>query len=326
VLGASPQIRLIDAVPAAIAPGTTGHVVTMTVENVGLDPLDVTSENLQFFDSMAMDVSSDYLVVPNPFNPTMIAIGATEAFTFLVGAHPTAMLGTVTIDGEIVTVDQVSLAVVFDVGADTPDTWDVQSAEAEIRTVDALPMTVSQGGSGYQIDVTVENSGLAPTIVAVLALTFTGSADRTGEYTVMADAMNPGTIPAGTVEAFSFSVDVDPAATIETILIDAAFVGLDSATGALITDADADVTDTWDVIVCAVPVCGDCNGDGVTSILDALQAAQHAAGLITLTGLAFSSCNVIGVSEPAPGAVVDVIDALTLAQAAAGVPVALTCC
>ena len=45
-------------------------------------------------------------------------------------------------------------------------------------------------------------------------------------------------------------------------------------------------------------------------------------------GASFTSCNVIDAIEPAPGAVVDIIiiDALTLAQAAAGLPVTLVCC
>ena len=66
--------------------------------------------------------------------------------------------------------------------------------------------------------------------------------------------------------------------------------------------------------------------DLVVTILDALVAAQHAAGLITLTGIDFTNCNVFGLLEPDPAAVVDIIDALSLAQFAAGLPAVLTCC
>jgi hypothetical protein len=72
--------------------------------------------------------------------------------------------------------------------------------------------------------------------------------------------------------------------------------------------------------------CGDCNQDGVVSILDSLAAAQIAAGVFTPTPEQFNYCNVQGTLSPAPGAVVDVLDSLTIAQYAAGLPVTLTCC
>ena len=64
----------------------------------------------------------------------------------------------------------------------------------------------------------------------------------------------------------------------------------------------------------------------MVTILDALVAAQNAASLVALSGAAFSNCNVIGLLEPDPGAVVDILDSLTLAQFAAGLPVTLMCC
>jgi hypothetical protein len=77
---------------------------------------------------------------------------------------------------------------------------------------------------------------------------------------------------------------------------------------------------------CPVTSCGDCNGDGIINIVDALFAAQHAVSIIVLTGVDFSNCNVVGLTEPDPGAVVDVIDALNVAQVSAGLPVMLACC
>ena len=71
---------------------------------------------------------------------------------------------------------------------------------------------------------------------------------------------------------------------------------------------------------CQVIVCGDCNGDGTLSILDALIAAQHGVGALILVGQAFDSCNVDGDMD------VDVLDALLLAQGASGLPVSLVCC
>jgi hypothetical protein len=66
-------------------------------------------------------------------------------------------------------------------------------------------------------------------------------------------------------------------------------------------------------------VCGDCTGDGTVSVLDALAAAQHAAGVITLPGAQLLDCDVDSDGS------VQVLDALRVAQSAAGIPVTLTC-
>lgn len=77
---------------------------------------------------------------------------------------------------------------------------------------------------------------------------------------------------------------------------------------------------------CPLSRCGDCNVDGVVDVIDALFAAQHAVGLISLQANPFANCNVAGLIAPDPGAVVDITDALKIAQAAAGLGVTLTCC
>jgi len=119
---------------------------------------------------------------------------------------------------------------------------------------------------------------------------------------------------------------VDVAASLETITIDAGVDGTTTANGAPCSDPDADTTDSWLVVTCAPTLCGDCNIDGVVNILDALMGAQNAALIIALAGQEFTNCNVIGDLEPLPSAVVDILDALTIAQFAAQLPVTLTCC
>ena len=66
-------------------------------------------------------------------------------------------------------------------------------------------------------------------------------------------------------------------------------------------------------------VCADCDGTMTVTILDALVAAQHSAGLIVLTGTQFVSCDVDLTSS------VTILDALVIAQVAAGLPAALMC-
>lgn len=71
----------------------------------------------------------------------------------------------------------------------------------------------------------------------------------------------------------------------------------------------------------AVPaqICGDCDGDQVLSIIDALRAAQIGAALITPTPADLAVCDVDSDTD------IDVLDALRMAQAAAQLPVPLTC-
>lgn len=70
--------------------------------------------------------------------------------------------------------------------------------------------------------------------------------------------------------------------------------------------------------------CGDCNVDGVTdTILDALTASQIAVGIVIPSGRQALCCDTNAL--PAASPVIDIIDALLIAQAATGIPVLLTC-
>jgi hypothetical protein len=195
-----------------------------------------------------------------------------------------------------------------------------------IPLVDTAATTVILGQTGVPVTVDVENltGSLVDSLTATLS--FTGTADRTSEYTVTPDPANPTSVAAGATETLLFHVDVSPGATEEIITLDADAAGFDTGAAVAVQVTGADVTDTWEVLGCQAPSCGDCSGDLTVSILDALFAAQHAAGLITLTGTDFSNCNVTGTFEPDPTAAISILDALTLAQFAAGLLPALTCC
>jgi len=128
--------------------------------------------------------------------------------------------------------------------------------------------------------------------------------------------------PGGTPHLYDWdsAADVPPAPMPVPVVFEIT-VDDGSTMGACTSSFEVDNSPT-----CAPTTCGDCNGDGLVTILDALVAAQHAAGLTMLTGLDFTNCNVIGLVEPDPGAMVDILDALTIAQSAAGLAVTLMCC
>ena len=199
-------------------------------------------------------------------------------------------------------------------------------ADLQVRTVDAADDPVLQGATASPVTVSVENVGgnLADTVAVTLS--FMGSVDRTAEYSVVPDPLNPTSIGAGATEVFAFAVDVSPTASLELITIDGNVTGNDTVCSAPVADAGADTPDTWTVVDCLTTICGDCNGDMMVTILDALTAAQHSAAITLLFGVDFTNCNVVGALEPDPAADVSILDALTLAQTAAGLPVTLSCC
>jgi hypothetical protein len=68
--------------------------------------------------------------------------------------------------------------------------------------------------------------------------------------------------------------------------------------------------------------CGDCNLDGQRNVLDALEAAQIAVGIMLPTLEQTLSCDV----EPTPpDGDIDILDALYMARKATGLPVSLGC-
>lgn len=71
--------------------------------------------------------------------------------------------------------------------------------------------------------------------------------------------------------------------------------------------------------VCAQNLCGDCNLDGTRDVLDALVAAQVSAAIRTISGPERDACDVDSDLS------VDILDALAIAQCAAGLPCSLSC-
>ncbi|MCD6467171.1 MAG: PKD domain-containing protein, partial [Methanomicrobia archaeon] len=117
---ASFDILTISTAPTEIKQGDTGINVTMVVANTGQAPALVTLTDLEF----TFDV--DYTVVPDPSNPTSIAGGTSETFSFDVNSTYDATTGLVVIDGYIEGIDIATGNPISDGTADTPDQWIVE--------------------------------------------------------------------------------------------------------------------------------------------------------------------------------------------------------
>jgi len=114
------NILTIDTNSTEIKQGDAGIVVTMTVENTGGAVALVTLTDLEFtFDT-------DYIVVPDPLNPTSIAGGTSETFTFAVDCVYDATTGVIVIDGYIEGIDTATGMPISDNTAITIDQWYVE--------------------------------------------------------------------------------------------------------------------------------------------------------------------------------------------------------
>jgi hypothetical protein len=126
VVGARPEVRLVDAVATQVPQGASGEPVHLTVENVGLTDWVPGAIALSFVGTA--DHSSEYTVTADPANPTLVAAGATEILTALVDVSPTATAGVITIDvAQLDGSDVVTGRTQGDTGADVTDTWEVLS-------------------------------------------------------------------------------------------------------------------------------------------------------------------------------------------------------
>lgn len=79
-------------------------------------------------------------------------------------------------------------------------------------------------------------------------------------------------------------------------------------------------------------ICGDCNGDGSVTVLDALVAAQVAAGFDTsrYPGMSLEACDVAAPQRVCSGPacsppVITILDALRIAQWSLGIGAPLLC-
>lgn len=112
-----------------------------------------------------------------------------------------------------------------------------------IESITTSPATVSQGQTGISVSMLVRNLSTAAVNNLTGQLTFTGSADRTGDYTI--PALTPLTLAGGSVTTLTFIVEVKANATLETVTINGAVQG--TISGSPVSASGTLQTDTWTV-------------------------------------------------------------------------------
>ena len=186
----------VDSVqtPATIDQGQRGISVSVTVSNL-LDAQTATAliDSIKLvFRNSTVDVSSQYIVIPDANNPDTLAGGATDTFLFTVDVTAVADTGTITIDAEAYGRDGNSLqAVDHTTGAISPGSWVVRKAGSfQIASITpSQPAVTTSMSKAWSIRMAVSNtsgSNITPTLdksVTFIRL-LNGSTDVTDEYVI----------------------------------------------------------------------------------------------------------------------------------------------
>jgi hypothetical protein len=207
-----------------------------------------------------------------------------------------------------------SAATVTGVRLDASGTGNDRTGIAVVRLVRENPSTTNgRRDPAEQVVATGIYSSDNATLNLTLAAPITVGIMQPVEVLVLYDYTMTAAAP-GSPETYCITIDqaADIATTAAQVIL----------TGGMINVCST-VRDS-----CPRTLCGDCDQNGAVNILDALIAAQDAAGSLMppLSGSGFSNCNVTGPVEPDPSAQVNILDALVIAQLSAGLAPPHMCC
>ncbi len=114
-----------------------------------------------------------------------------------------------------------------------------------ITSISTNPQFVTQGQSGINVSMAVQNLGTATIQNIVGNLTFQGTVDRTSDYSVTPGAGNPTQILGNSSATLSFTVSVNPGAAPELITLNGTIAG--DISGTPVSANNAGNKDTWTV-------------------------------------------------------------------------------
>ena len=155
-------VSVATSAPDTVAAGTTNLPVTVRIANNlalgGSSSAVIDSVRLRFSQG-PLDKTNEYVVAPDPNNPTSLVSGATSTFNFIVNINQGATLGLTTIDAVAYGRDANSNAATQDLSADATDRWFViESNSFRIVAITPSQETVTAGMSKpWQIKMKVQN-------------------------------------------------------------------------------------------------------------------------------------------------------------------------
>jgi len=161
------NIDWIDALIEEVYPGQGDLIVVLYISNHGMASVNNIQAELEFwYDSLA--VTSDYEYKQNDNNPQLLHGHSSEKINLNVQVKPSAILGTIVINGKISALDANTGLSYFDERADVPASWVVTLTSASVRIVSTTvncPNTNETGNGAvnlnqfFSIEVTVKNTG-----------------------------------------------------------------------------------------------------------------------------------------------------------------------
>ena len=245
------SILSVTTAPTTVTQGQTGITVSMSVQNLGSNPI-TNLQGILSFTGLA-DRTSEYTVTPSASNPTTLPGNATVTLTYLVDVSPAASLETITIDGTVS--GEVNGTPVSASGAQSPDSWTVQrAAQVRIQSVSSSADTVSQGQTNLTVSVRIANrlgvGSVADALIDSVRLVFQqGPVDVSGDYVVAANPGNPTVVPGNGFVDLTFTVNVGIAASLGPVTIDAVVFARDANSNQETQDTGADAPHQWTVVV-----------------------------------------------------------------------------
>jgi len=128
-------------------------------------------------------------------------------------------------------------------GAGASGATQISLGSLSIESITTSPTTVSQGQTGISVSMLVRNLSAAPVTDLTGQLIFTGTADRTGDYTV--PPLAPVTLAGASTTTLTFVVAVKPNAALETVTLSGSLQGTIGST--VVSASGTTQPDSWTV-------------------------------------------------------------------------------
>ncbi|MBI4871323.1 MAG: hypothetical protein HY814_07115 [Candidatus Riflebacteria bacterium] len=292
------------AAPALVSLGQV-FSAQVVVSNPGGTSIDVTSTSLTF-DGTGLTAVPDQ-------TPSVIAGGTSATFRYTVTVSLQTGTGPHTATLSVLARDHYSNADAGNSQTLAPAVTVQTPATLQVLSVESTRTVIARGQNGF-VTLSVRNTGQATATLSSIAPTFhAGDSDVTSEYTA-APGSNPALLDGGATGTFTFAVGVGAGATLGTVSLNGTVSGADANSGAVVSDASADVTDSWTVVAA---------GAAFVETVMPSPVLNDAPAALTVTGFGFTGLTGLRLGEPYRISLTDVRvlsdDTLT-ATLPAGVP------